>query len=134
MNNVILKSSVRILTPMIFLFSIIVLLKGHNDPGGGFIGGLLGALSWVVYRLGTGNAKLPVNMIIVMSLGLSLCLASGLYSVFMGAPYLTGFWGPGMFVPTLGKVKLATPLFFDIGVYTVVFCGAVRMLNSFMKD
>lgn len=134
MNNVILKSSVRVLTPIIFLFSIVVLLKGHNDPGGGFIGGLLGALSWVVYRLGTGNEKLPVNLSMIMALGLSLCLLSGLFSLLMDAPYMTGFWGPGLYVPTLGKVKLATPLFFDIGVYTVVFCGAVRMLNSFMKD
>jgi multicomponent Na+:H+ antiporter subunit B len=134
MNNVILRSSVKILTPLIFFFSIIVLLKGHNDPGGGFIGGLLGALGWVVYRLGTGKQELPFNMIYVMSIGLALCLFSGLYAVFVDTPFLTGHWGPGINIPTLGVVKLSTPLFFDIGVYMVVTAGAVRMLSSFMKD
>lgn len=134
MNNVILKSSVKIVTPVIFFFSIIVMLKGHNDPGGGFIGGLLGALAWVVYRLGTGKEKLPVNLIYVMCFGVLLALSSGLFALTQDAPFLTGFWGPGVTVPTLGKVKLATPLFFDIGVYIVVFSIAIRMLNSFMKE
>lgn len=134
MNNVILKSSVKILTPLIIFFSIIVLLKGHNDPGGGFIGGLLGALGWVVYRLGAEKQQLPVNMIFVMAIGLGLCLVSGLYGILVDTPFLTAHWGPGINIPSLGLVKFSTPLVFDIGVYLVVSSSAIRMLNSFMKD
>lgn len=134
MNNMILKSSVKIITPLILLFSLVVMLKGHNEPGGGFIGGLLGALGWLVYRLGTGNTKLPANMLYVMAIGLAICCFSGLYSVVMGVPFLTGFWGPGIYIPSLGDVKLSTVTTFDFGVYIVVLGAAIRMLSSFMAE
>lgn len=134
MNNVILRSSIIVITPLIYIFSIAVLLKGHNEPGGGFIGGLIAAVAWAIYALGTGKNTLFIKANHLIALGYLLALFSATYAVFNGLPFMTGLWGgPSFYVPTIGTVKLSTVFFFDTGVYIVVFGAAVRMLRSFME-
>lgn len=134
MNNVILRSSIVVITPLIYIFSIAVLLKGHNEPGGGFIGGLIAAVAWAIYALGTGKNKLFINVNHLIAIGFLLALASAVYATLSGLPFMTGLWGgPAFYIPTIGTVKISTVFFFDTGVYIVVFGAAVRMLRSFME-
>lgn len=136
MNNVFLTISLKILSPLIFASSIYVLLKGHNEPGGGFIGGLLAALSWTLLKIGSKHRIIENEVFkknfYVMGLGLGLSLASGLYAAFLDKPLFTAFWGPGIEVPMLGMVSISTVLIFDLGVYIVVLFASIKMLRSFM--
>lgn len=134
MNNVILRSSIVVITPLIYIFSIAVLLKGHNEPGGGFIGGLIAAVAWAIHALGSGKNKLFIDPNLLIALGFCLSLGSAVYGALTGNAFMTGLWGgPAFYVPTIGMVKLSTVFFFDAGVYIVVFGAAVRMLRSFME-
>ena len=136
MNNVFLSISLKFLSPLIFLSSIYVLLKGHNEPGGGFIGGLLAALSWTLVKLGSrpkhSEREVFKENFYIMGIGLSISMFSGIYAVFFDKPLFTAFWGPGINVPILGALNLSTVLFFDLGVYIVVLFASIKMLRSFM--
>ncbi|ODN68872.1 Na(+)/H(+) antiporter subunit B [Methylobrevis pamukkalensis] len=54
MNTVIFRTVAPYLTSLMLLFSVYVLLRGHNDPGGGFIGGLIAASAFAIYGLSSG--------------------------------------------------------------------------------
>jgi multicomponent Na+:H+ antiporter subunit B len=110
------------LTSLMVLFSIFVLLRGHNEPGGGFIGGLIAASAFAIYGIACGVS--PVRRAIyfhpmtISGFGLFIAGLSGVLSVFSGVPFMTGLWTE---VSILGvQVDLSTPLVFDIGVYLVV--------------
>ncbi len=136
MNNVFLSISLKILSPIIFASSIYVLLKGHNEPGGGFIGGLLAALAWTLVKIGSVRAvrekEIYKENFYIMGLGLALALFSGLFAALFDRALFTAFWGPGIYIPMLGEVKISTVLFFDLGVYIVVLFASIKMLRSFM--
>lgn len=136
MNNVFLNISLRILSPLIFVSSIYVLLKGHNEPGGGFIGGLLAALSWTLVKIGSKPKFMDKEVFkenfYIMGIGLAIALLSGLYAALFNQELFSAFWGPGIYIPMLGVVKISTVLFFDLGVYIVVLFASIKMLRSFM--
>lgn len=104
------------------LFSVFVLLRGHNEPGGGFIGGLIAASALAIYGIANGVAPvrraIHVHPMSLSAFGLLLGAVAGIPSFFQSVPYLTGLW----VYPTLFGVEIAlsTPLIFDIGVYLVV--------------
>jgi len=108
--------------------SIVVLLRGHNEPGGGFIGGLLAASGFLVYALAFGSAAaarlLRVKPLRLMAGGLLLALASGSVALVRGQPFLSGQWWTQLL--NLGKV--GTVLLFDTGVYLVILGAATLML------
>nr|WP_280517757.1 MnhB domain-containing protein [Falsirhodobacter halotolerans] len=121
----------RFLTALFLLFSVYVLLRGHNSPGGGFIGGLIGAAGLVLYGFSAGvsaaRAALRVDPRTLGMWGMILALVSGLVSAFAGAGPFTGLWF------TLGDVALSNVLFFDIGVYMAVF-GAILTLVFALEE
>lgn len=138
MNSVILRVATRLLLPVILLFSVVVLLQGHNKPGGGFIGGLLAATALALHALAFGvvatRRLLRVDLTAVIGAGLLVAAASGLLGVFAGAaPFLTGVWGY-VPLPGFGEVKVGTPLLFDAGVYLVVVGIATLMALSMLED
>jgi len=122
MNSLILKTATRILFPTLLIFSIFLFLRGHNEPGGGFIGGLVGAAAFILFAVayGTNVTKelLRMDPKIMVGLGLFLGAFSGIISMFAGDPFLTGQW----LLPVVGgnELHIGTPLIFDIGVYLVV--------------
>lgn len=124
MRYFILAQASRILFPALLVLSLIVLYRGHNLPGGGFIGGLLAANAFILVGLGhsmdRAKTLLRVEPVKLMALGLLVAIVSGLPGILRGAPFMTGEWLPGFSLPLLGKVHLGTPLVFDIGVYMVV--------------
>ncbi len=122
MISLILSTATRMLLPIFLLFSVFILLRGHQEPGGGFVGGLVASSAFALFAISNGISKarkiFPMNPNLFIILGLSLSLLSGLLSLFTGKPGFTGLWSHYEF-PVIGP--LSTPFMFDIGVYLVVF-------------
>jgi multicomponent Na+:H+ antiporter subunit B len=99
-----------------------VLLRGHNEPGGGFIGGLIAVAAVAIYGIAFGVAAarraLRFDPLAISGAGLLLAAASGLVSLAAGVPFLTGLWTS--FSVLGSKLDLSTVMAFDIGVYLVV--------------
>lgn len=132
----VLSASARYTAPAMLVFSIYLLLRGHNDPGGGFIGGLVAAMAAVLTHLAHPSAPLRVFALGAPSLmvaGLSTAALSGLPGLITGKGYLAALWGAEISLPAVGKVKFGTPLLFDIGVYLVV-AGVVLLLYKSMES
>lgn len=139
MNSVIFETAARLLVALIFVFSLFMLLRGHNLPGGGFIGGLLGAVSFIVYSLARGPAEarkaLHMAPEVIASLGLGIALLAGLFSFFMGDPMFTGqwYWVGGDSYET-AAFTINSILVFDIGVYLVVLGGILTLAFAFDEE
>jgi len=134
-NSLILKTASRFLVIIVVIFSFYSLIRGHNEPGGGFIGGLLLAGAYALYGLAHGGkavmALLPVNLRTLIGIGVFIAVASGVFGMLFGDPFLTTHWLPFAF-PGIGKV--GTVLFFDVGVYIVVFATALLIILSLSED
>jgi multicomponent Na+:H+ antiporter subunit B len=133
-NSIILSTVSRMLTGLMLVFSIFLLLRGHNLPGGGFAGGLVAASAFVLHALAAGfpsaRQLLYFDPRTIMGAGLAVALASGLAAFVPGLPFLTGLWLKTP-LPAIGK--FGTPLVFDTGVYLVVLgmtCLAVFTLGE----
>ncbi len=120
-DSIILSTAARSLAPLMILFSFYLLLRGHNEPGGGFVGGLVAssafALFIIAYDVQHARDMLRVDPQVLMGSGLLIALLSGLPAVFLGMPFMTGLWYSAK-IPVIGKV--GTPLVFDVGVYLLV--------------
>lgn len=123
MTSLILRTATRYLFPMIMLFSIYLLMRGHNEPGGGFVGGLAAASAYTLYALAFDVAAarnlLRIDSRTLIGLGLLLSLGSALFSLLFRESFMTGVWGT-LVLSEHFKLKIGTPVFFDIGVYCVV--------------
>lgn len=138
MDSLLLRTAARIITPLQIAFSLVLLLRGHNEPGGGFIGGLVAAcgiaLHGVAHGIPAARRLLRVPPQILIGGGLLVALASGLPALAHGLPFMSGLWGGA--VPTLlaGEVKFGTPLLFDTGVYLVVAGIALHLVFTMAED
>ena len=123
MNTVIFRTLAPLIVAVMLVFSIYVLLRGHNEPGGGFIGGLVAASAIAILGMASGveaaRTALRFDPLSIAGFGVFIAALSGLLSLFTGSPFLTSIW----LYLELGQttVPLSTPLIFDIGVYFVVF-------------
>jgi len=117
----ILSTATRALLPILLLFSFFVLIRGHQEPGGGFVGGLIASMAFALYTIANGithaRTIFPMQPNVFIVGGLLLAMGSGLISLFLGKPGFTSIWGSFEF-PLIGP--LSTPLMFDVGVYLVV--------------
>lgn len=135
MFSLILATATRIITPVMLVFAVFVLLRGHNEPGGGFVGGLVAATAFSLYALATDVARarraLVVDPRTLIALGLGLAAGSGMVAFLAGEPFMTGQWHATP-LPVVGK--LGTPLAFDIGVMLVVFGVVLTMLFALAEE
>ena len=134
MNTIIVRTTLKIIVPLFMLFSVYLLFRGHNLPGGGFIGGLIAAIP-IVFHLMVLDAEktkeiFKLNIFLLMGLGLLIAASSGLVSMFMGNVFLTSIWGD-FELPLIGKP--GTPILFDIGVYLLVM-GIVLRISFAMSE
>jgi multicomponent Na+:H+ antiporter subunit B len=108
--------------PLLLLFAVFLLLRGHNQPGGGFVGGLVVAASFVLYAIAFGvdaaRRALLVQPSRLLGTGLLVALVSGLPGPAIGRPFMTAIWT----TVAAGRAELdvGTPLVFDIGVFLAV--------------
>lgn len=135
MNTVIFRTIAPYVAALMILFSLFVLLRGHNEPGGGFIGGLIAASALAIYGIAFGVDRvrhaLHVHPLTLTGIGLSAATIGGLASALAGRPLLTGLW----WLPELQGVKLpiSNVLVFDVGVYMVVV-GAVASIALTLEE
>lgn len=136
MNSMILRTAVRFLMPLLILFSVFLLLRGHNQSGGGFAGGLVAAAAFALYSLAYNAAEarrvLRYPPALMIAVGLLVSLASGMVGLFAGKPFLTGLWAY-IPIPGLGMLEIGTPVFFDIGVFLLV-CGVTLMMIFSLEE
>jgi len=131
----VLSASARFTAPAMVAVSIYLLLRGHNEPGGGFIGGLVGAMAVILYNLskpGATRGAFGVEPASLVGFGLIVALLSGFPGLLTEGSLGAALWGPGIDLPLIGKLKFGTPLLFDIGVYLVV-AGIVLLLFGTMQ-
>lgn len=135
MNTLIFRTAAPFLTALMLLFSVFVLLRGHNEPGGGFIGGLIAASALAIYGIACGVTAVRHAIIFhpltIAGFGLLAATGAGFLSVFSGVPFMTGLWiYPHLFGV---EVPLSTVLLFDIGVYLVVV-GAITSIALALEE
>jgi multicomponent Na+:H+ antiporter subunit B len=123
-----LPAAARLVVPVQYVFSVYLLLRGHNLPGGGFIGGLVLA-SALVLRAMVDPKRVPnFDLIRLSGIGLLVALFSAVLPWLIGKTFFTGLWGGQIWLPAVGDIKLGTPLLFDIGVFLVVTGVAAKLL------
>lgn len=137
MKTIFLQIALPYIRFFLIFFSIITLLRGHNNPGGGFIGGLMAsgafifqALAWDVEN---SRKTLRITPTILIGIGLLTAFLSTLPGVLTGKPFLTGTWFK---IPLFSDyaLKIGTPLFFDIGVYFTVFGVVLMFIFTLMEE
>ena len=137
MTSLILSTASRLLLPLFLLFSIFILLRGHNEPGGGFVGGLIAAAAFALHAIAYDVEKtrtlLAIDTRSLIVMGLLLAMSSGMISLFIGEPFFTGQWVKLSFWP-IGELDLGTPLFFDIGVYLTVIGVTLTIILSLAEE
>jgi len=137
MNSYMIQLAAKRLLPLIFLFSLIVFYRGHNDPGGGFIGGLLAASGFIFYAMAfnvqAAERQLKVSPLVLIIAGLSTALISALPALFVGNPFFTGEWF-SLDLGFAGKVKIGTPMLFDFGVYLTVWGIMLTVIFNVMEE
>ncbi len=122
---------VRLLLPMAGLVSIYFLLRGHNAPGGGFVGGLVMATAVIVQYMVGGTmwveTRLRIHPQVWIALGLLAAAVAGLGAWAASLPFLTART-LDLHVPLIGDVHLSSTLLFDLGVYMLVIGATILML------
>lgn len=117
------------------LVSVLILFRGHNEPGGGFIGGLIAAAAYILVAMAEGPQDLLKSLKVkpyqLMAIGLLLALLSTVPSLIADNGFLIGKW---IEVSLMGsKIKLGTPLLFDVGVYFTVIGFILNVILHLME-
>ena len=135
MTSIILSTATRYMLPLMLLFSVFLLLRGHNEPGGGFVGGLVAAAAFSLYAFAFGVERarqaLRVDSRTLIGVGLLIAVSSGLVALLTLQPFMTGVWGDNP-LPVVGKV--GTPVLFDVGVYFVVIGVTLTIIFSLAES
>lgn len=138
MNSLIFSTISRLLVGLMLLFSLFLLWRGHNEPGGGFIGGLVAAAGIIVYGLAEGPSPmrklLRVDPRTLVLVGLVVAVVSGIFPLLQNSAFLTGMWVFIGATETDKGLALGTPLLFDIGVYLVVVGGVAGMVMAMEEE
>jgi multisubunit Na+/H+ antiporter MnhB subunit len=135
-RSALVEAALRLLYPGMLAAALWVLLRGHNEPGGGFIGGVVAVTAtaaWAtVFGVQAARRRLPLGPTPLAAVGLALALASGLPALMLGRPYLTHLWTT---VPLgLTDLKVSTVLLFDLGVFCVVWGALAGFVLALLPE
>jgi multisubunit Na+/H+ antiporter MnhB subunit len=137
MKSYIIQLAASRILPVTIVLSLLVFYRGHNDPGGGFIGGLMVASGFIFYAMAFGTKqaqkKLKVSPLSLIAAGLSIATLSTLPALFAGNPFFTGEW-ISINLAFAGTLKLGTPLLFDLGVYLTVWGILLMIIFNIMDE
>ncbi|RBI69605.1 monovalent cation/H+ antiporter subunit A [Vreelandella sulfidaeris] len=132
----VLTSISMTLLPLALLVSAFIFLRGHNQPGGGFIAGLITAVALILLYMARGVAwaqeRLDFPFQPVAVIGVAVATLTGLGSWLFGHPFLTSAFGY-FSLPLIGTFELATALLFDLGVYLAVVGATLMILANLGK-
>jgi multicomponent Na+:H+ antiporter subunit A len=131
------QESSRKLYPIFFILAFLAYWRGHQLPGGGFIGGLIMALGMVLYHISYPDrdpewfrGRMAMRL---MGLGLGLSMLASFLGWLWEDQYFKGLWLPEFHLPLLGEIHLGSPMLFDLGVMVVVTTFAVKTVQRFME-
>ena len=140
-TSLIVRAATRLLVGLLLVFSIFMLLRGHNQPGGGFIGGLIGSTGFILYAIAHGCAKaraaLRVEPQSLAMAGLAIALLAALMAFAFGDAFFTGQW---LFVGADPAdewdkgLPLSSVLVFDVGVYLVVMGSILTLVFALEEE
>ncbi len=120
----------RIMLPLALVVGVYIYLRGHNQPGGGFIAGLVVGVALIVQYMASGwawaRARTRIDYHALIGFGVFVATATGVGSWLFGRPFLTSSYGY-VHLPLVGEVELATALLFDLGVFSTVV-GVVMLV------
>ncbi|MEZ5626550.1 MAG: hydrogen gas-evolving membrane-bound hydrogenase subunit E [Rhodocyclaceae bacterium] len=129
--SVLLRQAIRPLAALLAIVSLMLLWRGHNLPGGGFIGGLVAACAALLIALSAGADRarrlFRVGPVATLAAGLALSATAGVIALLQGQAFLTGHW----VFP--GGLPLGTPLLFDAGVFLTVLGAVLHALFTLLE-
>lgn len=132
-RSLVLEVTTRLIFPTMMILSLYFFFAGHNNPGGGFAGGLVAGLALVLRYLAGGRYEIgeavPIDAGRILGAGLLLAAGTAAASMAFGAPALSSAVFD-LSLPVFGEVKLVTALFFDAGVYLIVVGLVLDILRS----
>lgn len=136
-RSALLRIAASHLMPILWIISLVVLFRGHNHPGGGFVGGLMAGSAYILHGMAFGISvtkyRLKINPFRLMGLGLLLALVAGTLPVMLiDGDFLQGIWDTVEIADL--TLKIGTPLIFDSGVYLVVTGMVVLVASSIMEE
>ena len=131
-DTIILRAVVSLLFYFVNVFAVYLLVRGHNQPGGGFIAGLSSALSFILLSLAVGvetaQRILRVDPVRIALVGLLIAIGSSMAPMLVGDAFLNQYNVKLGSVPLLGEVPVGTPLVFDIGVFLAVIGVTMKFI------
>jgi multicomponent K+:H+ antiporter subunit A len=144
-----LRIAMRLVLPVVLLFAGYVFFKGHNEPGGGFIAGLIASVGIAAYRMSAGvdglRRLMPIKPGLLAAIGLAIALITGFAPLLL--KLLTGGWDAGgiggpffmsdnqyIDLPGGGVYHWTSVALFDLGVFIVVVAASVGMINRFEEE
>lgn len=123
----------RLILPLALLVSVFIFLRGHNEPGGGFIAGLITAVALILLQVAYGQRWVQTRMGIQLpnlaAAGVLIATATGLASLLLGYPFLTSAF-VHINIPVIGEIELASAMLFDLGVYLTVVGSTLLILSG----
>jgi multicomponent Na+:H+ antiporter subunit B len=134
-SSLILQTACRAIAPLLLFFSIYLLLAGHDEPGGGFVGGLVATAALTLHAIAFGvdsaRRALRLDPRTIAGLGLVLAVAAVWAGPLSGRAPMAGLWAGG---PGRTALSLGTPVLFDFGVYLVVLGSALNALFGLAEE
>lgn len=136
MNSLVLRAASRFLMTLLLLFSVFLLLRGHNEPGGGFIAGLVVAIAFLMQYMASGfgwaERRMRFDYHAIIAWGVLIAGLTGAGAWLAGRPFLTSDYGY-VKLPFLEKFELATAMGFDLGVFLTVVGSVMLALASLSR-
>ncbi len=135
LQNTFLRTASNYLLPLLLMFSVFVLLRGHYLPGGGFVGGLIASIAFVLHSFAY-NTRRTKNLFrrdpfFLIPIGLVLLFVSSVLPLVIGENFLTVLW----FAQSLEVIgSVGTALVFDAGVYFVVIGVVLTILFTISEN
>ena len=113
----------RVLLPLALTVAVFIFLRGHNQPGGGFIAGLIVAIALIMQYLASGYTwaaeRAKIDTQAVIGIGVAIAGLAGIGSLFLGWPFLTSTY-TYLEWPLVGEFEVASAIAFDLGVFLAV--------------
>lgn len=135
LDSTILKTATNYLLPLLIMFSIFVLIRGHYLSGGGFVGGLIASIAFVLHSFAYNTKRtislFRLNPMFLIPIGLSVSLVSALLPTLISKPFMTSVW----FIDHVAVIgSFGSALIFDVGVYLVVIGVVLTILFTISEN
>jgi multicomponent K+:H+ antiporter subunit A len=126
----------RVLMPIAIVVGLYIFLRGHNEPGGGFVAGLVIAIALLMQYMASGFAwtqeRKRIEYHTMIGLGVVIAAATGVGAWLAGRPFLTSAY-TYVHLPPIEEFELATAMLFDLGVFLTVLGAVMLMLYSLSR-